>query len=370
MDFVRHRNLTEFALLATVLALVVIGFIVWTTILDNSDDSEASSDLVAEARATLTARSLAVDPTSTPVPPTLAPSTPTAMPIASGPVCAADPFTSELVAGVPFDIQFYPSWYSSENQRLWAAPLRVNAFVPEGFPEAPGHWFAGGQMTISWYGITTPVTLSGEQLDGDAIIEPTEPAHLFNRIQWTEFTIPEPGCWTLSGTSEGETIDFTIEVLPVNDRPDVILAESYHAARPYDAPGTCATSPWAGPDYRGPGASIAHFWLEDEGIEAQTPGIFLADQQLTMGIIGDDVEESLEVTARTLDLDAPQSVSATTTLWNAGSRLANLTFPSPGCWELEMTTPTLNTTFIIYVYPLECEPVLEEEKFIADCEAP
>ena len=370
MDYARRRSIAEFSLLAAVLASVVIGFVVWTAILDDSDGPEESNDLVNEARATLTARSLAVEPTSTSTPAPIASSTPTAMPVASGLVCPADPFESELTAGVPFDALRYPDWYANEGQRLWASPLRIDAFLPPGFQQASGFWFANGQITVSWYGTNTPVVLTGEQIGGDAVIEPTEPAHLWNRIQWTEFTIPEPGCWTLAGTDGEETIEFTIEVLPVSARPDVILAQDFYAARPYEASGTCAISPWSGPDLRGAGATFAHYWLDDGGFEAEVPGLFVADRQLSMRVLAEDVEESLEITARTLDLASPQSVSATTTLSNAGSRLANFTFPSPGCWELEMTTPTLNATFVVYVYPIECEPILEEEEFIADCEAP
>ena len=88
-----------------------------------------------------------------------------------------------------------------------------------------------------------------------------------------------------------------------------------------------------------------------------------------MGIFGADVTEGLDVTARLLNSSVTNSFIATTSLWNTDARLASFAFPAPGCWELEMTTPTTTATFVVYVYPLECEPFVKEDEYVSACAA-
>ena len=380
MESMRRRSNTELAVMVGGIAAVVIGFVVWTIVLNISDSADEPDDPLALAQATLTAGELALEPaTVTPSTATIHPS-PTPIPAASGPICPADPFEERLGVGVPFNGQLYPDWYTNEDRQLWAGPRHFGSFIPTGFPHPSSVWFADGQMTISWYGTSTPIILTGEQINGDAELGPIKPISSSSQLQWTDLTIPEPGCWTLVGTAGDEMIEITVEVLPLHQRPDIILIQNYYDARPYEAPASCAISPWTGPairattpwtdsDFRS-GSSYAHYWLEDGGIAAEVPGLFIAQRDQHMGILGKDVTEGLEVNARMLGVPISESFSATAAIWNTDARLASFVFPSPGCWELEMTTPTLNATFVVYVYPLECEPVVRDEEYVSDCEAP
>ena len=380
MESMRRRSNTELAVIVGAMAAVVIGFVVWTIVLNISDGTDEPDDLSILAQATLTAEGLSLEPATTAPSTATIHSTPTPMPAASGPLCQADPFEERLGVGVPFNGQQYPDWYTNEDRQLWAGPRHFGSFIPTGFPHPSSVWFADGQMTISWYGTSTPIILTGEQVNGDAKLGPIAPISTSNQLQWTDLTIPEPGCWTLVGTAGEETIKITVEVLPLHQRPDIILIQNYYDARPYEAPESCAISPWTGPairattpwtgeDFRS-GSNYAHYWLKDGGISAEVPGLFIADKDQNMGILGEDVIEGLEVTGRMLGISTSESFSATTAIWNSDARLASFAFPAPGCWELEMTTPTLTATFVVYVYPLECAPVVRDEEYVSDCEAP
>ena len=378
MEIVRRRGRGEFGLLVAALALIVFGVVIWTAVQDDTGDPAEQEDLLLIAQATLTARDAASEPSATLN--KIALPTPPSMPTASGPVCQVDAFERELAVGVPFDSQHFPDWYASDDQRLWAAPHHFGAFLPTAAPPARSSWFADGQMTVSWYGTVTPIILTGEQLDGDAVLGPVESITSSNLLQWTDFTIPASGCWTLVGTAGDESIEITVEVLPVEQRPDIILIQNYYAARPYEAPESCAitswtgpairpVSPWTGSDIRAGYSSYAHYWLEGGGLAAEVPGLFVARKQQSMGIFGEDVTTSLDVSARPLDIGVAQPLPITTSLWNTDARLASFVFPSPGCWELEMTTAKASSTFVVYVYPLECEPIIKEDAYVSACAA-
>ena len=390
MDIVRRRSRTELATLVAVFTLVIAGVIIWTMVLGNPDSDDDSDGLVAEGGASLTALGAIPDATFTPA--QIAVVEPTSTPF-SGPIggtCQVSGLATELAVGVPFNAQLYPDWYTAEESNLWAAPLHYVTFVPSD-PQFPAdHWFADGVTTISWYGTAAPIQLTGKQLDGDAEFGPVEPRQTANLLQWTDVVIPAPGCWTLTGTSGDDTLEITVEVLPIDQRPDVILIESYYDARPYDAPETCAISAWTGPGIRGvnveatdhrfpdptgqaargAGSTSAHYWLESSGIAAEVPGLFIANRQQSMGIFGPDVSEGIDVLGRKADSSLPEMFEATTTIWNNNARLANFSFPSSGCWDFTIATPTTTATFTVFVYPLECEPIWRGGQYVSDCSAP
>ena len=160
----------------------------------------------------------------------------------------------------------------------------------------------------------------------------------------------------------------TVEVLPLDARPDMAMIRDYYEARPYEAPDTCPISPWVGPDVRG-NSNYAHYWLETDGLSAEVPGLFVANEQQSMGVFGDGVIEALTVSARHLERGM-DDVVALTTIWNSNARLASFVFPEPGCWELEITSSRATATFVLYVYPAECEPELRDGRFVASCEPP
>ena len=384
-----RRSWARIAAVAGIVITVALAFAFWRVAL-NGSDADAEGALVDQARATLTARAAVPGATSTLTQPATARPSPTLLPAAAGPVCQADQLATELAAGVPFNGQIYPDWYTAEESNLWAAPLHYGTYTPAGFSRPTSPWFAHGATTINWYGTATPIVLSGTQLDGDAVLGPIDPGQMNNQLQWTDFAFPEPGCWTLTGTAGEETLEITVDVLPIDQRLDLILIESFYEARPYEAPETCAISPWTGPDIRadsigssdhrfpvttGPvvregSSTFARYWLESDGIAAQVPGLFIADRQQNMGVLGTDVEESLTVRGRKADSSQAEAFEATTTIWNGDARLAAFRFPSPGCWELTMATPTETESFIVFVYPEECEPRLREGGYISSCQAP
>ena len=382
-----RRSWARIVAVAGIVIIVALAFALWQVAFEDQND-DAEGDLVDQARATLTAR--AAIPDATPTESATALPSPTLLSDVAGGVCQADGLATELAAGVPFNGQIYPDWYTSEESSLWAAPLHYGSYTPTGFPRSSSPWFAHGATTISWYGTTTPIVLTGTQLDGDAELGPVEPGLMNNQMQWTDFAFPEPGCWTLTGTAGEETLEITVDVLPIDQRLDLILIESFHEARPYEAPGTCAVSPLAGPDIRadsvgagdhrfpvttGPvvregSSTFARYWLESGDIAAQVPGLFVAGLQQNMGILGTDVGESLEVRGRKADASQAESFEATTSIWNGDARLAAFSFPSPGCWELTMTTPSATEAFTVFVYPEECEPRLREGGYISSCQSP
>ena len=61
------------------------------------------------------------------------------------------------------------------------------------------------------------------------------------------FVIPAPGCWEITGTVGDRSLTLTVEVLPFEQRPDVIYARRWYHARPYEAPASCPATPLTGP---------------------------------------------------------------------------------------------------------------------------
>jgi hypothetical protein len=212
------------------------------------------------------------------------------------------------------------------------------------------------------------VEVTARRLDGAVTLPPVQPTSSFNQSQWTDIEIPTPGCWEITGQAGEASITITVEVLPRELRPDIIYARTLYQARPYEEPSTCPITPWLGPDASGD-EGLAHYWFEADGLNADIPGWFIAGTEQVMGVYGEDVAEAFTATAARLD-EGGEVIEALTTVYGTNGRIARYIFPSAGCWELEMTTPTVTATFVVYVYPEECAPTFEDGEIIAACEPP
>ena len=366
MDHSKTRPWMKYAAVVAAIALLVVGAATAALVWMGGEDAESEEDLVGQARATLTARAPELQPTSTISPAATLPRTPTLTVAAS--TCAADSFAVNLPTALPlFDLE-HADWYGSNEAGLWASPADFGLFMPEGFAEAPSLWFAGQPTTIMWFGTVFPVEVTGERLDGAGTIEPVEPRDIANDIQWTDIVIPEPGCWQLTGTSDDATLTMTVQVLPIEFRPDYQILVRLEESRPYDPPPTCAVSPVTGLEIRDEGHG-PHYWFESDELTADFAGWYVAGEQQGTGVYGDDVADGLAMTARSLEAGSREEVVASTAILTNG-RVARWIFPSPGCWELEFETPTTTTTFTVYVYPADCLPTPADGEFLVSCEPP
>src|SRR5690606_31075275 len=70
----------------------------------------------------------------------------------------------------------------------------------------------------------------------------------------------------------------TVEVLPFEQRPDVIYARRWYDARPYEAPASCPATPLTGPESRGE-SFFAHCWLLARCRRAQRRSLRLAHRE-------------------------------------------------------------------------------------------
>ena len=368
MDRPAARSWPKYAAVAAVILVAAIGVAIGIALSYSDDGAEDDPDLVEVAQATLTARATTQASLATSPPPAVP--SPTATVVETSSVCAADRFAVDLPTGRPrFDLE-HADWYGNPEAGLWASPADFGVFMPEGFAEAPSLWFAGQPTSVMWFGTSLPVTMTGEQLDGDATLGPVEPHDLTNNIQWTDVLIPEPGCWELNGTTGDIALTITVEVVPIEFRPDFQILMKLEEARPYEPPATCPVSPLTSPAVRAQGIG-AHFWFEGEDdIIADSAGWFVAGEQQSIGVYGGDVDSGLTVTVRSLDAGNGGDFEATVVTLGSTGRVARFIFPAPGCWELEMETPSTTTTFTVYVYPEECLPVLDAGLFLVSCEAP
>lgn len=377
MDFLRRRSRAEFGVLAAVAALLAIGFVVWNGVLgDGGADADEPRDALGMANATLTALAEfpALTPTATtPLTPTLAPS-PTPLPLVADYPCVpdqlADPASMPIHVPVSTVDPTTARWYGEDEDGLWAAPLDRTMLVTEITIDASSLWFAGETSVVTWYGASAPISVTGRQLGGSATISgQLKGQYVGYSLQRTQFVIPAPGCWEITGTAGDKSLTLTVEVLPFEQRPDVVYAQRWYDARPYEPPATCQTTPLAGPASRGD-SFFAHYWLDAGALNADLFGWLIANREQPLGVYGEDVDTSLRATARRLDGESGERIEAPTEVFAADSRVASFVFPSAGCWELEFKTPSVAVTFVIYVYPEECAAEIENGEVVSACEPP
>ncbi len=353
------------------LLVVVIGALMLSacgTILDAGDAPPDEPDLVSAARATLTYRETQREPTPTYTPrPAPATFTPTTVEVAS--TCEVDQPIAGLPPGLPPGGPSTHLWYGSEDAGLWASPMDYGVFLADELDLPSSLWFAGEVTPVLWFGVSQPLEVTGEQLDGDAMLEPVTGRNALLENQWTDVLIPEPGCWRLTGATASGSLTLTVEALPVNRRADFQLSQMLSDARPYPPPPTCPATPFVGPDARGEG-EFAHYWLEADGISADVFGWFVAGEQQGMGIYGEGVIDELTATLRRVDQGVGSETTVSTVILNSEGRLARFVLPEPGCWELEFETAASSATFTLYVYPAACSPELIEGAYRVSCEEP
>lgn len=358
LDFPRQRERAEFGVLATLAAVLLIGFVVWTIVLDEggSSDPEGNVDDAGAVLAPLSSPTLLAE-----APPIVTPGYDQA-----SDTCYVSPTAINIAPSLPRSDTRYLRWYGNRDVGLWAAPLDYGATLPTGWPKASSLWFAGAETPVSWYGAESAVVVNLKRLDGHTVMSPVVGIPGFGDIQDTPITIPSPGCWQLTGTAGDQELSIVVDVLPLDQRPDIAIAESYYAARPYDVPDTCPVTARTGPEQRGSG----HHWLQSGDLRAEFNDLLFAGEEQSVGVLGADVTDGLVLSARKLNTNEDETEEALTPLWNSDARLAIFSIPSAGCWELELETPTEEVTFVVYVYPAECEPELRDGEFVADCEPP
>lgn len=358
LDFPRQRERVEFGVLAAVAAVLLFGFVIWTAVLDDGGSSDSAGDMEDVGAVLMPASS----------PTMLAEAPPVVTPgyDRASDTCYVSPTAVNVAPSLPRSDTRYLRWYGNRDVGLWVAPLDYGATLPTGWPKASSLWFAGAETPVSWYGAQSAVVVNLKRLDGYTVMSPVVGMPGHGDIQDVTLTIPSPGCWQLTGTAGNKELSIVVDVLPFEQRPDIAMAESYYAARPYDVPNTCPITARSGPEQRGTG----HHWLQSGDLRAEFNDLLFAGQEQTVGIRGADVTDGLVVTARKLNNDGGQTEMGLTPLWNSDARLAIFSIPSDGCWELELETPTQTVTFVIYVYPAGCEPELRDGEFVADCEPP
>ena len=368
MESPTRRSQTRLAIVGAAIAALVLGAVIWFLAVDGSDDSEAPSDLVIMAQATLTAREAGYVATPTMTPPAVP--SPTPATFEEGAPCAVDAVIDGLPPGLPAGGPGNHNWYGSSAAGIWASPVDFGVFLSGSFNDADTLWFAGELMPVLWYGTSQPLEVTGERLGGSATLEKVEFRDALNDTQqWTDIVIPEPGCWQLTGATETNALTITVEVLPATQRPDIRFMRALFDARPYDAPTTCPISSFAGAD-RGEAGAATRFWLEDDGITVDLNGWFVAGQEQGLAVFGDDLVAGMTGAIRKLDPGIGGEIEVSTTILNSNGRMARFIFPEPGCWELEFVTAASTAIFVVYVYPEECLPTFSDSEILVSCEPP
>ncbi len=357
LDRPERPGRAEFGVLIATLLVLFAGLALWSLLPTSApSDSLGDSGMAGNASAALpTARRATI---VADVPPIVTPGYD-----AESGICHVTPLAVNVDPVVPRDDVRYLRWYGSHEAGLWAAPQDFGAFLPTAWPQPASLWFAGAETPVRWYGGRSTIMVERARLDGYTRFRPDLAAWAYGGGQASSITIPEPGCWQLTATAGAQELTIVIEVLPLDRRPDIAIAESYVAARPYAIPSTCPVTARSRPEQRGAG----HHWLQSGDIRAEFADLLFADEEQSVGVVGADVVDGLTLTARKLNTDTDEAELALTPLWNSDARLALFSIPSDGCWELELETPTTTVTFVVYVYPGDCKPELRDGAFVSEC---
>lgn len=378
MEFLKRRSRAELGVLAAMLLAVAVGVAAWNLVLsDVGDDGAQQGDIVAIAEATLTARAAVPEPTAAPpmIPTPTSPPAAALAPTAWDGVCRPDSFATDIPVSVPRGDPSFPDWYGSDVAGLWVAPVDRAGLSADMFRPTASRWFTGHKTFLMWYGANDPIRVTGEQLGGDATFDVTEPDVTNPQVnsQWPSFEIPEPGCWRITGQAGDKSLTIEVEVLPVEERPDVVFAQQFRPDRPYPVPSTCPVTPWVGPESRF-NHYIAQYWIDADDVTVGTQGWLLAeDSDKVLAVYGDDVAGPFTAIATRLDGESRDVIEANTSIWasvETAARAVRFAFPEPGCWQLDLTAESGTTTIVVYVYPADCGATFEAGEVLVDCEPP
>lgn len=351
----RARGKVEFAVVATALVAIIAGALTWGSLADDADDAvreTASPTIIASERATAGAVTTAVI---------------AALPEHNPGPCAATPFATTLPDGIPRHDPAFSEWYGSQDAGLWASPINRAAFR-QGPVAADTNWFAGGTSYVLWHGTSQPLQIQGRQIDGDSTFTAGPPTRIDvpSMTQWTAFQIPTPGCWEIDASSGDASMEIIVSVAPLEHRPDLLYLTRAEAARPYDPPATCSSSPAIGPNAASDWYVAASTYREGELQMSIDQAWLTAGRAEPLHITGEPLAAGADIYARQTGVAVPFQVRQR----SAEGRYGAVEFPSAGCWEVAVETPARSTAFTVYVYPEECAPSGAELIISTRCRQP
>ncbi len=272
--------------------------------------------------------------------------------------CNVTPFASSGPPQIHFEL--YPRWYGQGD--LWLAPTSIYA----------GMGFQQKNATVWFQGITPIVIMSNgdptisAHVQGDAGTTATtsrsspQPNYPLHGI---DVDLSQAGCWQLSVRSGAETLDITLWAVPITQRPDVANLQKVRSQlTPYPPPSSCQTTDWNGPDdHRAPFA--ADYWITGQGITLDVGlPIFFATRSGYFDVYHDFPDPpglSGQIAGNAAGVVRSSWIIRSTENSANGWR-GEVTFSSPGCWQLEVTDGAAKVDFRLYVYPADCFHALDE----------
>lgn len=343
MELFRQRRFAELGLIAGIL-LVAGGIALWQAGLFGP--SEADNPAVAELNAT-SGITAAAPVTSTSVP------TPDADATARANGCLVTNPTSGSPAAFG-DNPVYERWYQANG--IWASLPAIHAFNPTLSVSSP-YWYAG-KMPVLWeYGEGSELAVSGHSLDDPRVTLDVETRYSrtgSGNIE-TVLDFPEAGCWEITGAAADREMVIVINVLPFEDRPDVIAAyDRWQAGAPYGVPQSCTDQAWKLDDRTG--SLYALFWLDGDSISISSETSLLWEGE-TNRVYWNDANGNTDIMLTGEYLADPSMSMSITSSFTRGNQLeTSLTFPAAGCWSIHAQSPDASSEFTVYVYPLSEKP--------------
>ncbi|HUG16899.1 MAG TPA: hypothetical protein VMM78_17965 [Thermomicrobiales bacterium] len=288
---------------------------------------------------------------------------------ATDPACDVTPPSENGPSGFAGD-PVYVNWYGDDG--LWLSPVSVSGVNPS-MPHSPYLWFTGGSPI--WISADQEVQdISGRRTDG-----PSELLHVDKQLDVLTrqfpvrfvLTFPDAGCWELTATTADQELSIVIDVRPLEERPDMLVAHERHALLPYSPPDECAVTPMRGP-VDDAGRFLPYYWIDGDGVSVRshtgivwayepTPFDWFLDEWGPIVVTGSSMANGAPLE---LEFDHIQRAGLDGQFW-----LSSVVFPVPGCWEIEATAGEQTLHAVLWVYPPECRREAGED-IPALCEIP
>jgi hypothetical protein len=254
------------------------------------------------------------------------------------------------VAGDPT----HTRWY--EHEGLWASPASLSGINPS-LSDGPGIWYAGTWPVLwAWTG-SGNLAISGHSLDPASTPLQAQSTLVPDGSGATStLTFDHSGCWQVTGRINGQRLDLVVDVLPFDQRPDVVAAQAQQAAaRPYPIPMSCAADRWTIDDRLAQLA--ARYWLDGDGVAASmiTPALLWQGPDNRIEWSADQSTDFSLGASLADNPDAAVGVDRSQVVSPSGSRwVTRISFPDPGCWTLHAVAGNATLDITVYVYPQAC----------------
>jgi hypothetical protein len=279
------------------------------------------------------------------------------------PVTQADLDATAEATGCPV------STYTSLD--LPETPLPVLALVDDGITAIPDTWFGGrwyeGSNWTEWQSeVDGAFAFTAEPRDSASDAEPISLGDVIYALEggFTEIVFSDPGCWDAHAVVGNQQLDFTVWVLPFEQRSDMApVFADYEARIPFPVPADCAVTAIDDIDVLLSARSRSELTWSVEGdgltLHGELPLLFAGENILrwypepwatvivNATLAGSGMPALITYEIRTTDVTGEQL--ATTLL-----------FPSEGCWTLHAETeatedaPARTLDATVYVYPEGC----------------